>query len=802
MDFLYVVFFIILVVLLVVYNNRLAEKIESLERVIIDLHYLVEQVKKGQQEQKIIKDIAKETEKAPEFPKPPPVVSQPFASPPQPAPVSEITKPFVPSPEKPVEVESTNQVIKDPLSQIRHSSGSIPPPKRYIAKPEPSFFERYPDLEKFIGENLVNKIGIAILVLAIGFFVKYAIDQNWVGPSGRVAIGIAAGGILVGIAHRLRKNYKAFSSVLVGGGIAVFYFTITLAFHQFHLFSQTVSFFILIVITAFAVALSLLYDRQELAVIALLGGMSSPFMVSTGHANYDALFIYYIILNTGLLFIAYFKAWRLLNILSFALTVLVLAGLIFTLPDRAAGTVFLYSSILYLVFFLINVANNIKENKAFISSDFTILLTNTALYFGAGLYLMHLMNEDQFRGLFCAGIGALNLIFSFFLFRTKKADSNILYLLIGITLTFLSLTAPVQLHGHYITLFWSAECVLLYWLFIKSKIKLMQWASLIVWVAMFSSLLLDWLQLYGTEPHGIIGIIANKGFITTVFSSICSFLLFILVNKAEKDVRLFPPVLFKIVALIFLFSSGALEINQQFITRFPDTGLNFLYLTLYLPAFVFVFSSIGRKLSTLALGWETEAVLYAISIFIYLLLSQQYFDVQADILVGHRIAGTQFMAHWLADVFIVLLFVRSIQVIRNNFGTLVKPAAWILTGAGVVFLSLEICLASNSIFYTQRAGLESIQNIYIKTGLPVLWGIVSFVLMWTGMRNKTRLLRIISLTLFTLTLVKLFTYDIENIPAGGKIAAFFCLGVLLLIISFMYQKVKVIITDDKAKTEE
>ena len=307
----------------------------------------------------------------------------------------------------------------------------------------------------------------------------------------------------------------------------------------------------------------------------------------------------------------------------------------------------------------------------------------------------------------------------------------------------------------------------------------MQLASLIVWVAMISSLLLDWLQLYGTEPHSIIGIVANKGYITTVFSSVCSFLLFILVNKAEKDVRLFPPVLFKIVALMLLFSSGALEINQQFISRFPDTGLNILYLTLYLPAFVFVFSSIGRKLSAMALGWETEAVLYALSIFTYLLLSQQYFDVQADILVGHRIAGTQFMAHWLADVFIGLLFIRSIQVLRNNFGTLTKPAAWILTGAGVIF-----------------------QNIYIKTGLPVLWGIVSFALMWTGMRNKTRLLRIISLTLFTLTLIKLFTYDIENIPAGGKIAAFFCLGVLLLIISFMYQKVKVIITDDKAKTEE
>jgi len=74
-------------------------------------------------------------------------------------------------------------------------------------------------------------------------------------------------------------------------------------------------------------------------------------------------------------------------------------------------------------------------------------------------------------------------------------------------------------------------------------------------------------------------------------------------------------------------------------------------------------------------------------------------------------------------------------------------------------------------------------------------------LMWLGMRYKTRVLRIISLTLFTLTLVKLFVFDIENIPPAGKIAAFFCLGVLLLVISFMYQKVKVIIADDEAASK-
>src|SRR5207247_885824 len=105
------------------------------------------------------------------------------------------------------------------------------PPKSILAEkvnappykplpPAPSFFESHPDLEKFIGENLINKIGIAILVLGIGFFVKYAIDKNWINEFGRVAIGILAGGILIGIAHYMRKGFKAFSSVLVGGGLS------------------------------------------------------------------------------------------------------------------------------------------------------------------------------------------------------------------------------------------------------------------------------------------------------------------------------------------------------------------------------------------------------------------------------------------------------------------------------------------------------------------------------------------------------------------------------------------------------
>jgi uncharacterized membrane protein len=782
MDAIYVIFFLIIIVLLIVNNNKLSERIGALESKIFDLQSLIRKLdipKQAPEDQKTVINPPEEH------------ISKPVV---KKAPDMPLAPPSPPKAETP-EVEHHKEVIRDDLANITKPPKPVYEP---VAEEEPelSFFERYPDLEKFIGENLINKIGIAILVLAIGFFVKYAIDNNWVGPAGRVGIGILCGGILIGIAHRMRNSYKAFSSVLVGGGLAIFYFTITLAYHKFHLFDQTTSFIILIVITCFAVALSLLYNKQELAVIALVGGMSSPFMVSNGSANYNALFIYLITLNAGILIIAYFKSWRILNITAFGLTVLVLGGIIYTLPVGAYHISFVYTSALYLMFFLINIAYNIRENKKFVTADFSILLINTALYFSTGLYLLTMMHDEQFRGLFSASIAALNLLFSFILFKTKKAEINILYLLIGITLTFISLTAPIQLHGHFITLFWSAESVLLYWLYQKSGIKLVRLVSLVIWIAMLLSLLMDWSQMYlSTDVQ--LTIIANKGFITTLFSAVCTFLLYILSDKPQENGPMVSPYIYSYTASILLFLSGALEVNHQFLNRYPQTDLNILYLMLYTPAFVYLFCQIVDKALTAKLYRELLAGIYAATITIYLLLTPEFFDLQSSMFTTHGVDPVHLMAHWAGAVFILLLFYALIRICRADFQAYIKPVSWLISAAIVIFLSVEICLLSNLLFYTPATTLAHIETVYIKTALPVLWGILSFALMWLGMRYKTRVLRIISLTLFTITLVKLFVFDIENIPPAGKIAAFFCLGVLLLIISFMYQKVKVIIADDE-----
>jgi uncharacterized membrane protein len=763
MEILVIFLFIILIVLILSFRSSALQRIQDLENEIIRLR----------------KDVmAKDTA----APRP--------ASPPSPAVPPEIVQPHAFPERKPVTASTQGtQRITPP------ASGPKPP-----HTPRPGFFESHPDLEKFIGENLISKIGIAILVLAIGFFVKYAIDNDWIGPVGRVGVGLLCGGILIGVAHWLRNGYKAFSSVLVGGGLAVFYFTIALAYHEYALFSQTTAFIIMLFVTLFSVLLSLLYDRQELAIIALVGGFVTPFLVSNGSGNYKVLFTYLLILNTGLLVMAYNKAWRLLNGLAFGFTALLFASWLANLPGGdSAGSVYggglAFATAFYILFFVINIANNIRENKRFIASDFGILLANTCLYFAVGLYLLTRMHLVRYQGLFSASMAIFNLLTSYFLFRRKIVDSNILYLLIGITLSFVSLTAPIQLHGHYITLFWASESVLLYWLYQKSQIRIIRMASFGIWVAMLVSLLLDWGNIYGKDFYQdtyLLPIVFNKGFLTSLYASACCFALYRLCRGTSGAKS------YLFTGAFLLFISGILEIRHQFVYYYPSPDLHVFYVLLYVYAFLLLFTIITGRAKDNGL-YPVNTVLLGLCIVFYLLHIPRVFDIQRDMLEGKGY-GSHFIAHWLADGLIVLILYRLIGwqrtgKIKNN-----PPLfTWIAGAVIVVFLSAEIHLLVNALFYSKENPLSNIQRVYFKTGLPILWGCCSFAFMWLGMRYKFKPLRILSLFLFSFTLLKLFLFDIRNIPIAGKIAAFFCLGVLLLVVSFMYQRLKKIIIEDEEK---
>lgn len=806
---------ILVLILLIVFNSGTNSRIERLQIEIRNLQLMIrknaEQAARdaGVQPSETISPTPNERWKPSDIT----ILAQPTEAEEAP-PVQEVQPPVLPEPEsqpEPVIIPEVEPEFILPVAAApQPDPADTPPPVIPPAPPKPGFFERNPDLEKFIGENLVSKIGIAILVIAIGFFVKFAIDNDWIGPVGRVGIGLLCGGILVGLAHKLQRAYKAFSSVLIGGGLAVFYFSIALAYKDYHLFGQTAAFIIMVVITLFAVLLSLLYDRQEVAVIAMVGGFCVPFIVSDGSGNYVTLFIYLLVLNTGLLAIAYRKAWRLLNVLAFLFTVFLFAGWIGTTPRPAPVSAYknglLFASLFYLLFLAINIAHNVKQQKKFIASDFSIILANTGLYFATGLYMIHGLQADSYTGLFSGTLGAFNLLLCFLLIRNKNIDRNVLYLLIGITLTFISLTIPLQLKGHFITLFWASEAVLLYWLYGRSKISLIKIASLAIWACMLISLFLDWSQIYLDKP-AVLTVLFNKGFITTLYTAVATYLLYVLRNKemqAGDDPLLpIPRQVFLVVAVGLLYMTGALELNYQLDLRYPDGYVTILYLLSYTFAFILILHVLGEKQRLQSIPKTATIALLGISVFVYLVSLPAIFDALTQFLLTGKNGG-HFMLHWLGALLTGIIIYRLISWCRrkplliDQMGPVITWGSCLLI---VVFISVELNLLMSQLFYGSIKSLGTIHRVFIKAGLPIIWGLCSFIFMWLGMRHKYRPLRIVSLTLFLVTLLKLFIYDIQNIPVAGKIAAFFCLGVLLLVVSFMYQRLKKIIEADEPKND-
>ena len=791
-------------------------------------------------------DDLKGTETLPENPLTVPELTKPKDTPKElkPPVVFEKTEPMV---FIPVEKEIAEEKMVFSMESVSPPKSAQPKPesKVYIPQePTKTFWENFrennPDLEKFIGENLINKIGILILVLGISYFVKYAIDKDWINEPARVGIGMLSGALIMGIAHKLRKKYAAFSSVFVAGAIAVFYFTIGVAFHTYHLFGQTAAFIIMVLITVFSSLVSLSYNRKELAVLSLIGGFAVPFMVSTGQGNYVVLFTYILILNIGILALAYYKKWGIINILSYIFTVILYGAWLFKDLDEKVPHylgALLFGFAFYLVFIGINIINNVRTKGLFSPIELSILASNTFLFYGAGMVVLEQFHPEL-KGLFTAALGLLNLGYAWFLYKKFGLDKTAVYLLVGLTLTFITLAIPIQFEGNYITLFWAAEAVMLMGLGQKSKITYYRFASIMVHSLMIGSLLMDWAAIYRTES--VLNILFNKICLTGIFAVASLFAVYYLLKKEDEKLQqfgfIFNPKKYrdslKSIGIIIGYFVGLFEVGFQANTHIEGVNsaitLPIVYHLLFSAALIY-----GLCKSKNRINDQLASIIAVINsiLFAFWFSNYAFYEHEQYITTGiHQRIG--FYLHYISLLIIVFFGYKLYQINKENpvFELFQKKIiVWIAAFFIIYMASTELMLhglvlsnspvtpqevqssefyknyQSNELHYLkQQIAYDAIYQTrtqIIKTGYPILWGILAFVFLIIGIRKHIKNLRIIALSLLGITILKLFLFDISNASETGKIIAFILLGILILIISFVYQKLKVLIQDDNKPKE-
>lgn len=824
---------VIFVVIFILHSNQ-SSKLGEMQRKLTNIENYLKHIQFSQQKQELRKqEPVKEQPKVETPPITPPKQEPPLVPPPKVPPVvppevppAKVTPPVPEGVKTPPPVKEQNQ---QPVTQM-HQRPS--PERTKPLVPEKSWYDKFrennPDLEKFIGENILSKVAITILVIGVAFFVKFAIDKNWINEVARTGIGILTGGIVLGFAHRLRKRFKAFSSVLVAGGISIFYFTIGIAFHEYKLFDQTTAFIIMLVITSFSVFISVQYDRVELAALSIIGGFATPFILSTGQGNYKILFTYILILDTGMLVLAYLRKWNLINIMAYVFTMLLyvvwLESKVMNTPQGPYRGAFFFGTIFYVVFVLMNIINNIKEKRKFEIIEISILLSNTFLYYGTGMQILN-DYQPEFKGLFSVCMALFNLVCSWLLYKKYKADPKLVYLLIGLTLTFITIAAPVQLKGNYITLFWALEAVVLMWLSQKSSIHMYRFASVVISFLMLLSLFMDWGQVYSPVTTDAIThpILFNKAFTTGLVSTLSLFAVLFVLKKEIKEnpegTITWMNITFhagnygnalKLVGAGLLYFTGFLELSYQLQARMNGHSAHYIVMMSYHLLFILGLNIVADRYTNRYLEKTLYILNYAsmviyVTVFAFMALN----DFKENLLVSHR-NYTGFIFHYVSLATAVILFFKIASVhVQQKIDARIHI---VLAAVSVVYIcSLELLLhiaqfslapassGDHLALITKFDEYDTLRRHVVKVGYPVLWGLLAFAFLFFGMKRHNKMMRILSLVLIGVTLLKLFIFDIKHASEAGKIIAFILLGVVLLIISFMYQKIKALLIDDKKK---
>ncbi|MCX6552743.1 MAG: DUF2339 domain-containing protein [Acidobacteria bacterium] len=245
-------------------------------------------------------------------------------------------------------------------------------------------------LETRIGGRWLLYIGTATLVLGIGFFVKYAFDNNWVNETGRVLLGALFGLVMVGGGHRIaRRGYPLYGQIVAGGGFVALYIAAYAALNFYGLISRPAAFGLMVVITAAAAWAADLHRSQGLAFFAVVGGFLTPFLVGGTEDAQVVLLTYDAILVAGTVFMAERRSWPHLNIAAYALTALTFVG---WAGEHYAPPKWVTTEVFLTVFALMFTGAAFRTRRASAeSSDITsfVLFTAPLAYYFASVANLH-----------------------------------------------------------------------------------------------------------------------------------------------------------------------------------------------------------------------------------------------------------------------------------------------------------------------------------------------------------------------------------------------------------------------------
>ncbi len=709
-----------------------------------------------------------------------------------------------------------------------------------------------PVSEADIGMKWFGLAGITLVVVAFAFFVKYAIDNQWIGPTTRIIGGLTLGIalIMIGRAFNSRKRYQGYDRTLIGGGFALLYFTIYAAYHFYGDFTGIpleIDLAFLSIVVAAAILFSVALDSPLLAGEAFLLGYATAYLC--GAITTYTLF-YNIVLAVGLIYLVGKKGWLSIGAAGLIATY---AFHIIWLEANADKSV---TNLLFLFFYsILFIALGFAEKKYLSTHNVELKLKQKELP-AQSLYIIYII----------AGLSLVIPIAG--ILMAEGAEVSYLPYFITIDIVFLLLAAMYSLAGMGVmalianyaafvvwnnnsldvkTIYAVAFLVCIYVFFsiyaflLKNFAKRLSYEEVIVALIntfcffgfLFSKIYSDYHEYAGlfTAGTAVLSLaqcaVASKKKHDSLFQAyLVLTVVFITLAIPVQLTKHWFPVSWAAEALALLYLSFALD-NKTLRILSKGIALIALFSVLYfmgdsrlrtaslLVTSICFFASAGLNHLHLLKPQKpgpvfTETVLYGFagSGFFLLLLT---YTLQAPAYkvaalctwgVALLLASKLLRLHWLpaAGFFahIAALFVALLHLIPDHG-----------LATAVLLPQIISCLACYAILRNTDAP-EPFSKLRIAGGyylsaaviittallaflfkahwLSIAWGIEAIVILIAGVFAKSRHVRFTGIGLLVITLGKVVFADMAFLSMSYRVISLFGIGIVFLIASFLYYR--------------
>ena len=378
----------------------------------------------------------------------------------------------------------------------------VPAPAPALAPHEPDWVERAVGAARdwLLGGNSVVRVGILILFFGVAFLLKYAADNSLLPVEFRLA-GVAVGAIaLLGIGWRLRDKRPAYALVLQGGGVGVLYLTVFAATRLVPLLTPAMAFPLLVLICALAAGLAVKQNAPALAFTGSAGGFLAPILISTGQGSHVALFSYYALLNAGIFAIAWFRAWRALNLLGFVFTfgIATAWGVLRYQPSLLASTepFLILFFLMYVGIALLYALRRHVSLRHYVDGTLVFGTPLVAMGLQAGL-VHHIPFAMAWSA---AALAAFYLAIAAWLAPRRGRLGLLFEAMFALSVIFITLAIPLAFDGRTTSAVWALEGAAVVWLSVRQQRRLGLAAGLLLQLAAGAAFALD--TVFDWAPPG------------------------------------------------------------------------------------------------------------------------------------------------------------------------------------------------------------------------------------------------------------------------------------------------------------